>query len=295
MEQGGTVESDSIPAPSTRASSLQRRSLAGSGLDRLRQLSTVELLGLWLAMVIVFASVYWLWGLAGQTSLLANGLPVPLTRDGFLACLYFSFVTATSVGFGDIVPVGAMRAVAVVEAATELLVFGILISRLLGQKQDQMIREIHQVSFEDRLGRVRVNLHLVLRELQELAESCASGSINGDRFRSRWESLTLVLIGEIRIVHDLLYKTQQHVDEPVLETLLINLAACLTEMREIARCGGAAASRTGPMGQNLVTLSRLSEEICGECVPRQYAPELKVTMDRIQAVGRELVSENRSH
>jgi hypothetical protein len=39
---------------------------------------------------------------------------------------------------------------------------------------------------------------------------------------------------------------------------------------------------------NVRVVARLANEICGECVPREYAPHLKVWMDRIQAHAREL-------
>ena len=32
-------------------------------------------------------------------------------------------------------------------------------------------------------------------------------------------------------------------------------------------------------------------EICGECVPREYAPELKIWMNRIQADARDLTAD----
>lgn len=288
VQSGGPVDSDQSAESAIAPLGPPRRSPGRRQLAQLLQLSPSQLLWLWLSMVGGFAIVYWIWGFTGLPGLMTNGQPIPSDLQGLLASLYFSFVTATSVGFGDVVPTGLMRAVAVIDAATELLVFGVLVSRLIGQHQDQMIREIHQVSFEDRLGRVRVNLHLVLTELQDLAERCGDNTLDQARFRSRWESLTLVLIGELRIVHQLLYKTEQNVDEPVLEALLLNLAACLNELREILRCHPLAAGDPGGGRQNLKTLALLSEEICGECVPRQYAPELKATMDRIQTVGREL-------
>jgi hypothetical protein len=39
---------------------------------------------------------------------------------------------------------------------------------------------------------------------------------------------------------------------------------------------------------NVRVLAALANEICGECVPREYAPHLKVWMDRIQAHARDL-------
>ena len=48
-----------------------------------------------------------------------------------LEALYFSFVTGLSIGFGDIVPVGALRALAVIQGGACLLVFGAIISKLV--------------------------------------------------------------------------------------------------------------------------------------------------------------------
>jgi hypothetical protein len=51
--------------------------------------------------------------------------------EGFEA-LYFSFVTLTTVGYGDIIPVSnAARMLAVTEAATGLFFVAVLIARLV--------------------------------------------------------------------------------------------------------------------------------------------------------------------
>jgi len=52
--------------------------------------------------------------------------------DGFNA-LYYSFVTLTTMGYGDIVPVSrAARMLAVSEATTGVLYMSVLIARLVG-------------------------------------------------------------------------------------------------------------------------------------------------------------------
>src|SRR5438094_520667 len=80
------------------------------------------------------------------------GRDVDADARGLLTALYFSFVTATSVGYGDVVPLGFARALAIAEAATGLLLFGCLISKLISTRQEQLIEEIHRTTFEDRLG-----------------------------------------------------------------------------------------------------------------------------------------------
>jgi hypothetical protein len=39
---------------------------------------------------------------------------------------------------------------------------------------------------------------------------------------------------------------------------------------------------------SLEAMSRLAGEICGDCVPRQYAPALRTWMDQIQQAAREI-------
>ncbi len=59
---------------------------------------------------------------------------VPVEPDGMgYAMLYFSYVTLTTLGYGDIVPVSDLaRSLAVVEALTGVLFLAVLISRLVG-------------------------------------------------------------------------------------------------------------------------------------------------------------------
>ena len=43
-----------------------------------------------------------------------------------------------------------------------------------------------------------------------------------------------------------------------------------------------------PLESGLHAISRLANEICGECVPRTYAPALKQWMDQIQDLARKI-------
>lgn len=65
--------------------------------------------------VILFAVAYWLIDLSGNGSFV--GILAPTASDYF----YFSIVSYTTLGIGDIAPEGAMRLVAGIEALTGLL------------------------------------------------------------------------------------------------------------------------------------------------------------------------------
>ncbi len=261
---------------------------AGVLVDFLTGRSVAGLLSAWLLMVLGCGLVYWAAGALGTRALLEGGSPIVSDSRGLFTAIYFSFVTATSLGYGDVVPVGALRLLAVGEGAAGLLLFGLLISKLVSRRQDLLIEEIHHIAFEDRLGRVRSNLHLVFTELQSIAASCAGENWPRERLLDRLESATMVFVGELRAVHDLLYRPQQIPDEPVLEAILSGLVACLREINELL----SHLSKDTPWPRSLeasrLTIARLASEICGECVPREHAPALRSWMDQVQAHARRI-------
>lgn len=255
-------------------------------LDVIDRQSTSRLFLGWLAMVLCCGGLYWLVSLAGHGGLIAGQAPIDTSAGGFATAIYFSFVTALSVGYGDVVPVGAMRIVAIAEAVTGLLIFGAVVAKFVSRRQDELVREIFRVTYEERLDRVQTNLHLVLSELQAIAAMCNDGAVRPERVGTRLESAALVFAGELRAIHDLLYRPQQMPEEPVLGAILASLAAALRELSDLLGCIPSGATRSSTFDTTLRTMARLANEICGECVPRAYAPALTVWMDRIQQTAR---------
>ena len=243
----------------------------------------------WLLMVAGLGLVYWGGSAVGFGALLDAGTPMQGDLRGLLSALYFSVVTATSVGFGDVVPTGPLRLFAVLEGAAGLLLFGCIVSKLVSQRQDVLVRETHLIAFEERLGRVRTDLHFVLSELQAIAlETEAHGMRVDDRLLARLESTTMMLAGELRTIHDLLYRPHQTPDEAMLESLLASLAASMRELCDLLTLAPRAQDRSELLTNTLASVRTLAGEVCGDCVPRQYAPHLKVWMDRIQTHARAL-------
>lgn len=180
-------------------------------------------------------------------------------------------------------PLGYLRIIAMLEATAGLLIFGFVISKFLGRRQERLVEEIHRISYEDRLDRVQSNLHFVLSELQSLAAGCADPTHAPPRTLARLESAVTVFVGELRTIHDLLYRPQETPDEQVLEGILANLKTAFEELLELVRCLGPR--RSPLLERNLAATTRLASEICGECVPRQYAPDLKALMDDVQRIA----------
>jgi potassium channel LctB len=257
-------------------------------LDAFGNRTVGQLLALWLAVVVACGVAYWVAAFAGGTTLVEQGTPIGLGWRAFATAQYFSFVTATSVGFGDVVPIGLLRVVAVFEAMAGLVIFGSLISKFVSRRQDRIIAEIHQTTFEEGLARVRTNLHLVFTELQGISSACEQRGWPADRVLVRVESAALVFIGELRVVRDLLYRPQQLPQESDLEGILVGVTIALQELIELLGNVPQAVSRPARLAVNLTTMAGLARDICGECVPRVYAPNMVEWMDRIQGLAEKL-------
>ena len=90
------------------------------------------------------------------------------------------------------------------------------------------MEEIHRTTFEDRLDRVRTNLHLVLSDLEAIDQIRREDSVLPSVVLKRLESSERVFTGELKTIHDLLYRTRLLPEEDALESLLANLTLCLT-------------------------------------------------------------------
>ena len=301
---GGLTEwfSEEAPAPTAHASlpaaqvaprtshPVPRTSLSASFVDALADRSVGALFRLWTEIVLGCGAAYWLlaWS-SPRFALLSNGAPVAAGLRGLLPAIYFSAVTATSIGYGDIVPQGVARLLAVFEGIAGLILFGCVVSKFVSRRQDRLIGEIHRIAFEDRLGRVRTNLLLVRTELQATARLCAGQDLPPIEALRRVESAAMVFVGELRAVHDLLYRPQQVPEEAVLEAILAGLVSVFREFNELLSCVQAQrAERPPALAASVKDVSRLAREICGDCVPREFAPALRTWMDQIQRLAGEV-------
>jgi hypothetical protein len=296
-DAGNRVESrDGAPEPiveptpalgphARRPPAAVRRPWGAVLLDLIERQSPARLFALWLSVILLSAGVYWLAGLSEHHGLRADGRRVETSLAGFATAVYFSFVTATSIGYGDVVPVGGVRALAIAEAVSGLLVFGALVAKFVSRRQDELVREIHRVTFEERLDRVQTNLHLVLSELQAIAAMCGDESVHLERVRARLESAALVFASELRAIHGLLYRPQWAAEETVLGAILASLAGSFGALADALACLPPSLARTPTLDGALRSSARLAREICGECVPRAYAPALTVWMDRISEMA----------
>lgn len=287
-ERGGPVESArGAGAPASNHNSVAP--LAGnrvSWLETIANFSLERLIVVWLGMIVVFGLIYWVAGVGMGMGLQAGPNLVKVDAQGFVTAIYFSFVTALSIGYGDVVPLGGFRLVAIIEGAAGLLIFGCVVSKLVSRRQEELIDEIHRTTFEDRLDRVRTNLHLVFSDLGALQQQQAEQGVVSEIVLRRLESTVRVFRGELQAVHDLFYRCRVMPDEETMASLLANLIICLQSLADI---DNSLPSGSANLNAGLKSIANLADEICGECVPRNYAAALKASMDQIQDLARKIV------
>ena len=118
------------PTPTT---STKKRSTAIVLMEHLTKLNYTTLFGIWAGMAVLFAFFYF--GL----SYLSGGEHGPSQFHNmapalrFYNALYYSVITATSTGYGDITPHGISKIVACMQSISALFVFAVFVTKLVSQ------------------------------------------------------------------------------------------------------------------------------------------------------------------
>jgi hypothetical protein len=122
-----------------------RRGLSRDAAIKLDRISLSALMGIAMITVVAFAIVF--------LSLTHSGIGLVEQNHeiSFLDSLYFSIVTFTSLGYGDIVPVGYGRLFASLEVVAGLAFLGVAIAKLSSAKQSYLIAQLYARDAQERL------------------------------------------------------------------------------------------------------------------------------------------------
>ncbi len=158
-------------------------------LERLAQMSGRTLFVIWIFIVLAFAFAYFVLstgdGHNGVTTL-------PLMENAakrFANAVYFSVVTATTVGYGDMVPLGFSRVLAASEAALGFFLFAVVISKIVSGKQELALGNVHKLAFQEAFLKTREVLYLVRRDCDVIA---AHARENKSLTEKLWSNLLIV-------------------------------------------------------------------------------------------------------
>ena len=120
-----------------------------------------------LAFTVVVLGCGWLY-----SCLTTYGHGVNAASLGFLDGVFFSIVTVTSLGYGDLYPIGFSRAIAAAEVLFGLAFMGIMIAKVTSRRLSYHVQRLfvsdaqqRLVDFAERIATTRVPLIEVTREL----------------------------------------------------------------------------------------------------------------------------------
>ena len=141
-------------------------------LEKLTSLNYAQLFTIWTFLALLFALGYFLFASIGNVShhgpeALVN-IPDMWTR--FWNSMYYSIITATSTGYGDITPRGLSKGLAAAQSMSALFIFAVFVTKLVSHHQEIALQQVHRLTFEDIFHNIREGLFVIRQDFDGLIE-----------------------------------------------------------------------------------------------------------------------------
>jgi hypothetical protein len=135
--------------------------------EKLGNASYPELFSLWMTINIICAVFYFGLATFHSSSAPSHLADMDLWKRIFNS-FYFSIITATSLGYGDFIPYGFSKVLAMVQSIVALLIFALFVTKLVSGRQDATLEEVHRMTSESIFYNIRQGLFLVRKDLDTL-------------------------------------------------------------------------------------------------------------------------------
>ncbi|PIN87213.1 hypothetical protein COV19_00740 [Candidatus Woesearchaeota archaeon CG10_big_fil_rev_8_21_14_0_10_44_13] len=129
---------------------------------------------LWTSAVVIFGLLFFVF--SGESSYLVYSQSNEHVST-MVDSIYFSFVTATTTGFGDVVPVGFFKIMSVFEVVFGLILLAFVTSKIVSIKQDVILNEVYDISFSEKINRMRASLLLLRQNINKVIDKAETNSI----------------------------------------------------------------------------------------------------------------------
>ncbi|KYK26623.1 hypothetical protein AYK26_07300 [Euryarchaeota archaeon SM23-78] len=194
----------------------------------------------WIIIILFFGLIFFFLSYAPNHSLKYGGELIIPDAEGFINSLYFSFITATSLGYGDVIPIGISKFLSGLEVIFGLIIYGVLISKLVGVKQEVLLEEVYDISYEDVIDRLRSGLYLFRADVNRILEKIETGTIQEREINDLWilfSTLDTTLINIERLVKPGMSEKYYHktLDVFRLELFLNSIQLSMNKVIELVR------------------------------------------------------------
>jgi len=143
---------------------LHHRVIAG-----ITRLPYSTLFSLWMLLAALFAVAYALLATFSPANAPPQLLGLsPLARLG--DSIYFSVITATSTGYGDIFPMGFSKALASIQSISALFIFATFVTKLVSQQQEIAVKQMHRLTYEDVFHNTREGLYIIRNDFDRIID-----------------------------------------------------------------------------------------------------------------------------
>ena len=149
-----------------------RRPLHARFFETLNTLSYSQLFLIWGELALLFAFGYFLFSTLGDVQ---HHGPMELVNTKgiwtrFFNSLYYSITTATTIGYGDIVPRGFSKVLASVQGIAGVFISAVFVAKLVSHRQEIALQEVHRLTFEDVFHNIREGLFILRKDLDGIIE-----------------------------------------------------------------------------------------------------------------------------
>lgn len=157
-------------------------------MEKLTTLSYGRLFSIWASMAVFFAFVYFGLSFIGGGEHGPSQIHDMDTWHRFYNSLYYSIITATSTGYGDLVPHGISKIVACIQSISALLVFAVFVTKLVSHQQEVTLMEVHKLTFEDVFHNAREGMFIARKDFDHLIHVAQE---DGELTPEQWENLII--------------------------------------------------------------------------------------------------------
>ena len=243
----------------------------------LKNASFRKILLVYIIFIIAFGTSFFLLSSIEGEGIYEENQKIPATLSGYLEAMYFSFVTSTSLGYGDIKPMGISRLLSVMEVLISLIIFGVLISKLLYEKQDKILEELYDVSLQERFTRIISGLYNSRAEIERIMDRIVrlkKGEIEEllQNIESNIHLLSSYLTDSEKMISEFRKNTKNMPDSKE-DIILDNVHNSLSKLEELflhlKRKG--INCRRKIIIDNLKLILNSTENICRKCTGLDYA------------------------
>ncbi len=187
---------------------------------------------LWPSFAALSGVAYYLLSGTGH-GLLANNMPIEAGFANFLTAQYFSFSIA-ALGFQTqgIAVQGFSRLIAIIEVISGWGFFSIIVSKLLSQKQETVLQEVYDISFEEKINRIRSALYLFRSDISKITDKFERAVLSQRTIDDLWITFTTLenTMHEItRILKPKAHRYAKRIDDLSVELILTSCSISLSK------------------------------------------------------------------